>query len=100
MGEEIVHPCIAIPFSVDPQSEESLAKFATIVTKCCMHRAWFDDFAWSRGEAYRRTMVIGRLSNLDNKSWEVYKNGELVGLLHADEILLGNSASVHMIFFD
>ena len=45
-------------------------------------------------------MVIGRLSNLESKTWEVWRGGELVGLLHADDIVPKVDARCHFIFFD
>jgi hypothetical protein len=87
--------CIAIPFEPTP-----LDKLATIVTKCCEHRPWFSDFDWEQGEAHRRAMVIARLSNLSSRTWEVYREGEIVGLLHADEITPRVDAHCHFIFFD
>jgi hypothetical protein len=45
-------------------------------------------------------MVIARLVNPTGKSWEVYRDSELVGLLHADEITPKVDARCHFIFFD
>jgi hypothetical protein len=88
-------PCIAVPFEPTP-----VEKLALIVNKCCEHRAWFSDYDWEKGEAHRRTMVIARLSNASSKSWEVYRDGVIVGLLHADEITPRVDCRCHFIFFD
>lgn len=45
-------------------------------------------------------MVIARLARADSRSWEVYREGELIGLLHADDITPGVDARCHFIFFD
>lgn len=86
---------IAVPF--DPFNYHKLAH---LVTKCCEHRNWFNDSDWALGEAYRREMVLGRLSALDSKTWEVYRDGEFVGILHADNIVFQQDCRAHFIFFD
>lgn len=86
---------IAVPFSPEP-----LDKLAQIVTRCCEFRPWFNDYDWARGEEHRRAMIIKQLASVESKTWEVYRDGELVGILHADEITPGIDARVHMIFFD
>ena len=87
--------CIAVPFLPTP-----VEKLAQIVNKCCEHKPWFSQFDWEKGEAHRRTMVIARLSNTESKTWEVYRDGDIVGLLHADQITPRVDARAHFIFFD
>jgi hypothetical protein len=86
---------IAVPFSPEPPE-----KLMAIVDKCQIHRPWFSDDAWMEGEVFRREQVIRRLADLDSKSWEVYDNDQLVGLLHADQIVKGQDARCHFLFFD
>lgn len=86
---------IAIPFDPFP-----VEKLATIVTACQLHRAWFDDFDWNKGEPHRRTMILARLSNPSSMTWEVYRDANLVGILHADQIVPYVSCHAHFLFFD
>ena len=86
---------VAVPF--DPTA---LEKLAFIVNKCCEHRAWFSDTDWALGDTHRRALVIRRLSDIDSASWEVYRGADLVGILHADEIVPKQDARCHFLFFD
>lgn len=87
--------CIAIPFTAWPPE-----KLALIVSKCCEHKPWFSQHDWETGEAHRRALVIGRLSDGHSKSWEVYRGKDLVGLLTADEIVPEQDCKAHFLFFD
>lgn len=86
---------IAVPF--EPFDVE---KLAYIVTQCCQHRAWFSDTDWEQGATHCRTLVIGRLSNIHSRTWEVYRDGAFIGLLHADDIVPKQDCRAHFIFFD
>jgi len=88
-------PCVAIPFEAWPPE-----KLAMIVTACQGHRNWFGDADYELGEAHRRELVIGRLSDARSRSWETYRNGVFVGILHADEINPGVDCKCHFLFTD
>lgn len=88
-------PCVAIPFEAWPPE-----RLARLVSACQVYKPWYSDDTWLSGEAYRRSLVLARLSNPESKSWEVYKNDELVGLLHADFIVPKQDAHCHFVFFD
>jgi len=87
--------CIAVPFEAWPPE-----KLANIVTLCQQYRPWYSDDVWLSGETYRRTLVLSRLSNPASRSWEVYREQQLVGLLHADEIVPKQDCLCHFLFFD
>lgn len=87
--------CVAVPFEAWPPE-----KLATIVTACQAHRNWFNDLDYEKGEAHRRELVIGRLSDACSRTWETYRNGALVGILHADKIVPGGDCYAHFLFFD
>lgn len=86
---------IAVPFEPLP-----VEKLALLVTACQQHRPWFSDADWAAGEPHRRELVIGRLAAWGSRSWEVYKEGDLVGLLYAEEIVEGQDCTGHFVFFD
>lgn len=88
-------PCVAVPFEAWPPE-----KLAAIVTACQAHRNWYSDIDYSKGEAHRRELVIGRLSDACSRTWEVYRDGTLVGILHADKIVPGADCNAHFLFFD
>lgn len=86
---------IAVPFEPLP-----VEKLATIVTACQQHKMWFDDFDWTEGESHRRAMVLARLADARSRTWEVYRDGNIVGILHADQIVPKVSCQAHFLFFD
>ena len=87
--------CIALPFE-----PTDLAKLAEVVTMGCEHRPWFSDTDWEKGEAHRRAMVIGRLSDLHARTWEVWRDSKLLGILQIDNIVQGQDARAHFLFRD
>lgn len=87
--------CIAIPFE-----PTDLAKLAEVVTMGCEHRPWFGDRDWERGEPHRRAMVISRLSDHAARTWEVWRDSNLLGILQIDEIVQGQDARAHFLFRD
>lgn len=87
--------CIAIPFSAWPPD-----KLADIVSLGCEHRPWFSDDDWAKGEAHRRSLVIARLSDHASRTWEVYRDDKLVGILQLDEIVPKQDARAHFLFRD
>jgi len=88
-------PLTAIPFEAWPPE-----RLAALVTACQMYKPWYSDDVWLSGEAYRRGLVLSRLSNPESRSWEVYRGDTLVGLLHADEIVAKQDCKCHFVFFD
>ena len=86
---------IAVPFTPFPPE-----KLAEIVTMCCEHQPWFADMDWAKGEAHRRTLVLSRLSDLYANTFEVYRDGQLVGILQLDEIVPQQDARCHFLFKD
>lgn len=93
--EAVTAPLTAIPFEAWPPE-----RLARLVNACQMYKPWYSDDVWLSGEAYRRMLVLARLSNPESRSWEVYRGDELVGLLHADNIVAKQDASCHFVFFD
>ena len=91
----MTEPCIAIPFEPN-----DLAKLADLVTMGCENRTWFSDTDWAKGEPHRRAMVISRLSDHSARTWEVYRAGQLVGILQIDELVPGQDARAHLLFRD
>jgi len=65
-----------------------------------VYKPWYSDDIWLSGEAYRRALVLARLSNPESRSWEVYRGDDLVGLLHADHIVPKQDCTCHFVFFD
>jgi len=88
-------PCVAIPFEAWPPE-----RLARLVNACQIYKPWYSDDVWLSGEAYRRSLVLARLSNPESQSWEVFRGDDLVGLLHADDIVPKQDASCHFVFFD
>jgi len=91
----MTEPLTAIPFEAWPPE-----RLARLVTACQMYKPWYSDDVWLSGEVYRRSLVLARLSNPASRSWEVYRGDQLVGLLHADEIVPKQDAKCHFVFFD
>ena len=93
--EAVVAPCVAIPFEAWPPD-----KLARLVTACQLYKPWYSDDVWLSGEAYRRTLVLSRLSDPASRTWEVWRGDALVGILHANEIVTKQDAKCHFVFFD
>ena len=100
MAETTVTPpvtTIAVPFSPMPQE-----KYLAIVDKCLAHRPWFPDSVWDSGPEYVRQAVHAHLADAFNngKIWEVWRGGDLVGILLVNELVPFQDGRCHFLFFD
>jgi len=86
---------VAVPFDA-----YNVEKLAEVVSLGCEHRAWFSDIDWAQGEVHRRAMVIGRLSDLNARTWEVWRDAKLLGILQIDELVPQQDARCHFLFRD
>ena len=86
---------MAVP--LDLTIPNAAAKLATLLAQASEHPQWFGA---DSTEEQRRIAAFGILTKADHLTWEVWRDGELVGILLLWRIAPGVDALFHFLFFD
>lgn len=77
----------------------------TIIEHCCQHRAWFSDYLWDAPN--RREITSAHIARMYYDMtqeraalWGVWRDSEIVGILHIGDIVPRTDAKCHFVFFD